>query len=218
MSAAIDSFVTTHLRLAPGKTAKTTDVVSAYTAFNKGSTGKLKLYARVQAMDGVKKVRQTFTGIELIEFVNIATEEKDHESKTQKTENAAVILIDGKTPDMIRLEIDLRRIALEERKAALKAMKAKDAKEMEERKEERKAALEAMKAMDAKEIESMKAKDAAALEATKAKDAKEIEAMRVALADRLKEKDAKLAKELKEMDAAEKVRDREFWAEQNNKK
>jgi hypothetical protein len=189
---AIESFVSLHLRLAPGKTAKTTDVAAAYTIFNKSSTGKLKLYARVQAMEGVAKVRQTFTGVELIEFVNAkAPEEKTDGPKTE----TVVTMLDGKTPEMIRLEIELRRIALKERKAALEAMKVKDAKEMEER-----------RAKDAKEIEEKKVLLA-----------RELKTMDEASAERLKAMDEAAARRLKEMDAEEKVKDRVFWAEQNNK-
>ncbi|KAG3045078.1 hypothetical protein PC121_g21502 [Phytophthora cactorum] len=185
---AFDSFVSAHLRLAPGKTAKTTDVVAAYTAFTGGSAGKLKLYAHVKAMEGVKKVRQTFTGIELIEFVNAPA----------KISNE----LPEKSPEVIRLEIEMRRIALEERKEEREAMKTKHAKEMEERR----AALKAMEIEGAKDIEAMKV--------TSAKD---IEAMKEASAGRLKAMDLEWEKEKVERQEAEKIRDREFWAAENNK-
>jgi len=67
MNTTFEKFVDAHLRIGNGLLSSTVAVANAYIAFNNGSTaGKLKLYAYIQAIPGVSKVRSEFHGVELV--------------------------------------------------------------------------------------------------------------------------------------------------------
>ena len=68
MNSVITNFANDYIRISQGFVTSTISVVNAYIRFNNGSTaGKLKLYAYLQSLNGVSKVRSEFYGIELIE-------------------------------------------------------------------------------------------------------------------------------------------------------
>lgn len=159
MNAIITNFTNENIRFGRGLVVSTISVVNAYVLFNNGSTaGKLKLYAHLQSLDGVTKVRSEFYGMDLkpivepvvepvvepivqpvvepiVEPTMSAYEMKCIELKEKKMEEARK-LKEAKMAETRKLEeakmVETRKI--EENKIELKEKKLKQQVEIEEMK------------------------------------------------------------------------------------
>ena len=75
MDSIITNFINEFIQVGEGLAVMTTDVVNEYIKFNNQSTaGKLKLYAKIQSIAGVSKVRTEFIGISLKETIPAVAE------------------------------------------------------------------------------------------------------------------------------------------------
>ena len=157
MTTIITNFANNYIRFGNGLIANTVAVVNAYIAFNGGSTqGKLKLYAYLQSIEGVSKVRSEFHGMELIQPPQPAAQPAAQQ--TQQPLSAYEL----KCIQLKELKIEEARKAKEE-SIRLETLKIEEARKMEELKiqEARKAKeesirLETLKIEEARKMEERK--------------------------------------------------------------
>lgn len=190
MNQTIETFVQTRMLVDSTKSVDTSAVVNAYVTFNGGSTaGKIKLYAHIQNMIGVSKVRQTFLGITLIQEVE--PQATVVEPPVIMVEPPATIIEPQATPvaaDDGLTAYQRAMLIIEQERTAIKAQKV------------------AIEAATAKEIEAQKAATAKEIAEMQTQTKKDIENMRNAS-----------KQEMKHIDIQEKEKDRAFIREENNK-
>lgn len=165
MNTTITSFTNEYIRIGRGFVSSTISVVNAYVAYNNGSTsGKLKLYAYLQSLEGVSKVRSEFYGIQLAEPTPAVQEIKQPEQEP-------VLHIENETKkeptlsEYERLCIELKNKKIEQARLMEEKRIAQDLKDkeharmMEEKRvaqDEKKIALKEKKLRQEHDIEMMK--------------------------------------------------------------
>lgn len=171
---AINNFIQTCVQVGAGLSVPTALVVDAYVKFNGSTTGKMKLYAQIQAMDNVTKHKT--------QFVGIALNPKQHTPTTQ-TQDPQMTPYQIAKLNMKQLEIDTQaRIAEADRKENLR---------LAEEKIREKARIEATKIQATTDIESMKIQATTDIEAMKIQSVERMKAIDV----EEKEKDRRLIRE-----------------------
>ena len=114
MNTTITNFTNEYIRFGQGLVSSTISVVNAYIAYNNGSTaGKLKLYAHLQGLDGVSKVRSEFYGMELVQPTQ-SVEQPVVQPVVQPVEPVAQPVVRPTQPTMT--EYEMKCLELKERK------------------------------------------------------------------------------------------------------
>jgi hypothetical protein len=192
MSAQFEAFTASNLRIGTGLLSSTISVINAYVAFNNGSTsGKLKLYAYLQNIPGVRKVRSEFLGLELITSGASSTPAP----APVVEEQAPIVSPQMSEYERRMLEINQQRIEVE------KELRAKEL-----------ASNEKMKGMELERMDMMRVSQ----EKMKDKDLLNEDKNR-ALQAKMKDMELECQARLKEMDMEDKEKDRAFIRVENNK-
>ena len=170
MNTVITNFANQYLSIGKGLMSSTVSVVNAYVAFNNGSTaGKLKLYAYIQALEGVSKVRSEFHGVRLIEPTTAepvtppatqptaATAAAEPVAKQSGMSEYERLCIEAKNKKIEQMRIDKERELAEARALKEKELELKEKEMTEARKtEERKIEMKELKMRQTYEMEMSK--------------------------------------------------------------
>jgi hypothetical protein len=215
MDALFESFVSDHLRISEGLTVGAADVVATYVAFNNGSTiGKIKLYAYLQALPGISKLKTNFYSFELI------TKHKQTPMPVNQQQPTTMSEFEQKTLEIAERKMKLKEAMKQRELATDEAMKQQELATHEAMKQQELATHEAMKQQELATHEAMKQRELAAQEAMKQRELAAQEAMKyMEITSNEAIAKSKIASQeaMKQMDLDDKERDRAFIREENNK-
>lgn len=156
MNTTITNFTNEYIRFGNGLVSSTITVVNAYIAYNNGSTaGKLKLYAHLQGLDGVSKVRSEFYGMELVQPTQPVAQPVAQPvvEPTQPAVAQSVVEPTMSEYEMKCLELKERKI---EQARELEEIRIEETRKLKERKYEEARKLKERELEHQTEIEQMK--------------------------------------------------------------